>query len=318
MTTVGRPFPRVLHLLDAAAGGDPLRRVALDAAADQTLFARHLSDPILRWRAARDLRRFPADVVVAWGESAAEVARRTPAAARSLYRPAAGSRALALPWPGAIALADSPAQARRLQRGGWAESHVTILPPPVLFSATPPTRRDLGASGEDVLWLAAAEGDAASGLRAAVWAATILHVVDRAPPRRRTHRLLVVGDAPAHRLAKRFADQLGLPDLCIGVTQLAYPDVARLADAAVLLPSGPTGAYSAAVVAAVGLPAVVNARPEVGDALANRPNVRVVGELKPRVVAREMLRLETGAPRRAPRDDSAAAAAAWRRAIRRA
>ena len=315
MTPDGNRHPRVLHLTDAAADRDPLLGVALSADPASRVLARHLADPILRWRAARELRRRPADAVVAWGEAAAEVARRAPTAAGAFYRPGGAPRRLALPWAGARALADSPSQARRLRRAGWPASAVTVLPPPVLFDAPHLTRRDLGADAGDVLWLAAAEGDATAGLRAAVWAATILHVVDLAPPRRRRHRLVVVGDAHGHRLAKRFADQLGLAGLCLGVARFGYADVARLCDAAVLLPEGPTGAHSAAVVAAVGLPAVVNGRPELGDFLANRPGVRVVTSPKPRVVAREMLRLETGRPRGVPRDGRARDEAAWRRAL---
>ena len=309
---------RVLHLLDAEADADPLLRVALAASPGADVLARRLSDPVLRWRAARELRRRRAggaDVTVAWGEAAAEVARRTPALTRAIYRPGDAPRRLALPWAGTTAVADSAAQARRLQRVGWAQSNVVVIPPPVLFD-TALTRRDIGASADDFLWLAAAEGNAASGLRAAVWAATIAHVVERPPLGRRHHRLLVVGDGPAHRLAKRFADQLGLPGLCVGVARYEYADVARLADAAVLLPDGPTGARSAAVVAALGLPAVVNGRAEVREFLEGRANVRVVSDPKPRVIAREMLWLaESGALVRRPHPASEEPARSWNQVL---
>ena len=305
-----RPTP-ALHVLDADAPPDPLYAAV---GGDDATLVRRLGHPVLRWRAARDLRpRLDRDAVaVAWGEAAADVARRA-APRRSVYRPSSEARRLALPFAGATAAADCDDQARRLERIGWPASQVAVVAPPV--AATLELRRaDLSATADDVLWLAAAEREDVAGIRLAVWAATILHVVEAD---RRRHRLVVVGDGPAQRLAKRFADQLGQPGLCIGTNRFAYADVAPLADAAVLLPRGVGGAYSAAIVVANALPAVINDRPPVADALAARPNVRVVADPKPRVIVREMLRLSDSRPfaRLAPSElfsDQSAARQVWR------
>ena len=300
-----------LHLIDADAPADPLLRLVLTLSS--RVLRRRLSDPLLRWRATRDIRQIGAGQAVTWGEAAAELARRADVR-RCIYRPADGAARPALPWSSAVAVADCESAARRLRRAGWAASRVSVVPPPV-FADTAVSRREIGADADDYLWLLPSSPTDADGLRQAVWAAAIVHVIERG---RRRHRVVIPGDGPAQRLAVRFADQIGLVGLCVGVPRYDAASLAASCDAALLLPTRPGAAHAAAVIARTGLPTVIADQPEVVEVLSDRAGVRVAPERKPRVVARDMLSLSESHPLRRATDERfapEAVARTWHRVL---
>ncbi len=287
-------------MLDLSGEPDPLARLVMAEPAH--LLARRLDHPALAWRAASELRRQLSRPVVAWGERVFAVAAQA-GAMTGFYRPSESPRRLPPPVPGWRALAASGPQAKRLRAAGWAAAEVSLLAPPgePIGEESAPTRRSLEVDDADFVWLLAGESSGGAGLREAIWAATILHVVERG---QRRHRLLLSGDSPGHRRAKTFLDQLGLPELHITTTRWSYPSLTAVADAMLLLPHAGGGAWSASVAAWSGLPAVINRRPTVMEVLGDRPNVRIAPGDEPRMVVREMLRLAEVPASRAGTDNA--------------
>lgn len=286
-----------LHIVDIAGEIDPLAPLVIGDA--DAVWSRRLDRRVLQLRMSLDLRRRNTRHVVAWGERAYGVARA--AKAGGIYRPLPGDRAPA-PAAGWRIAAASRGELQRFAAAGWRE--LVIIPAPGVDlcarrgSALGLTRQALGIASDDYAWLLAGDASSDSGLRKAIWAGTVLHVLQRGT---RRHRLLLWGDSAVHQRARRFASQLGQPELCIATTRFPYHAMAGLADAAVLLPEAAGATWSSAVVALAGIPAVINTTPEIQQMLGRRSNVRTAADDQPRSTVREMLRLsEDETPRVEP------------------
>lgn len=291
-----------LHLIDLDSEIDPLAALVIDQRS--AVLARHLEHPVLSWRTSVQLLARPPGFIVAWGQRAFEVARSS-GARSGIYRPDPSTRPLHA-VPGWRAAASTQSELSRLTKAGWGAVDCFVAPPPgrdatVRSNFLPaPSRAELGIGADDFIWLLSGDGSKNTGLREAIWAGTLIHVMERA---RRPHRIMLWGDRPAHRRARSFIDQLGLPGLYITTTRYPYHKLAAVADAAILLPQGPSGAWSAAVVALAGLPAVINQRSEVQEVLGGRANVRTAPGGEVRLVVREMLHLSKEYPARTQPDE---------------
>jgi hypothetical protein len=284
-----------LHVIDAAGEIDPL--AALVIGQHDAVFARRIDRRGLQLRASLDLRRRRIQRVVAWGQPAYRVARA--AEMTGIYRLRAGDP-LPAPAAGWRVAANTSSELNGLLEAGWPDQCVVVRPPGVdLLPRRGVTadlrRRSLGIAEDDYVWLLAGDPSAGAGLREAIWAGTVLHVLQRG---NRRHRLLLWGDSIVQQRARRFANQLGLPELCFATTRYPYHAVARLADAAILLPKGAGATWSAAVVALAGMPAVINGAREIQEMLGRRTNVRTAWDAQPRSTVREMLWLSEAATAR--------------------
>lgn len=267
----------VLHLVDATEPADRLFAIAHESG---TVLRRRLDSGIVRLRTAADVRRRGAEIVVAWSPRALEVARLA-GTGRIVYRPPPAL--FRTPKGGVTTLCHGEAQASRL--GG----DKVILPSPIP-SAQPVPRDDLGVEENDFLWLLSSDGGPNAGLPTAIWAAALLYVLKRREGER--HRVILPGDGPRHRQARRFVDQLGLPEMTVPVTTIDPARLAATADATLLTPSGPCDPWPARLAAAAGLPAVVTDRPEVRSAFDEADDrVRVPTSELPRHITREMLKI---------------------------
>jgi hypothetical protein len=287
-------------LIDLDEAIDPLAALVVDRRS--TVLKGHFEHPALRGRAAAQLFRDAPAFVVAWGERAFDVARLG-GVRRGIYRPSSHRRPLppAPDWHGLVA---TRTQMQRLVQEGWSEHHLMVVSPPGIDTLPRGaggglTRAELDAAPDDFLWLLSGDAGSGSGLREAVWAGAIMHVMERD---RRIHRIVLWGNSPTQHGARRFADQLGLPPLPIRASSCSYHAAAQIVDAALLLPCD-YDAWSAAVVAHTGLPAVVNQHPAVQEVLGGRENVRTSPGDRTRLIVREMLALvESGAARSASDD----------------
>ncbi len=188
----------------------------------------------------------------------------------------------ARPTGGAVLLCHGNAQQERI--GGIS------MPAPVTVAEA--SRSDDGV----FRWLLSADAGPNSGLQSGVWAACLLYVLMRRQGQ--THRMLLApGDAPRLRQARRFADQLGLPDMIEPTHGLTYEEAAGRADAALLTPTGPCDPWPAHVAAATGLPIV-------STEVAEMQGSGFVSEtMLPRHITRAMLRLVESPERGEPSSD---------------
>lgn len=286
----------MVHLIDLAA---PTPRLLETVRGESEVIALSLETLPLRWRARRMLNGRHPETIVAWSFDALRVARRCNAPVIH-YRPLPD--VLTPPMHGVVAVmgvCHGETQRRRFARAGWNADDLIVMRDPV------PTRKaidreSIGATAEDFLWLLPADATLlagrAAGLRLAIWAGALLHVLERKRPWR--HRLVIPGDGVPQRVARRFMDQLGLPDLGLPVTTADAVDVATVADAVLLTPVGPCDPWPASLAKASGLPVVTTDRPEMLEILTGTPRVLVTPWRRPRLISQEMLKL-TGLSRAA-------------------
>jgi len=295
MSAVNNQSAWPLHIVDADDPDiDPLRAVVVEPSS--RVFRRALGCAALRWRASLELRRTFTRVAnrltVAWGWRGLETARSS-GVMHGVYRPAPAGERIAVPHGNWHLAATSTQQADDHVAAGWPRERCHVVHPPGRRDdgVKTPSRREHGIEDDDFVWLLAGDPGPNTGLRQAIWACTIAQVVERLA---RSHRVLAWGDDAHHRYASRFLDQLGLPELGVRVGQVAYARAAHLADAFVFLPTGPTGGLTTAVAALAGLPGVASDLPEVREAFGGCSNVKLLSDVQPRVVAREMLGLSSG------------------------
>ena len=263
--------------MDAAGPLDRLGRSVIDAG-DERVLRRRFDSPAARLRAAADVRRMGVRRVTAWSPRAFQVATSS-GVQHVTYRPPA--HVARVPDGADLILAHSDEQRRRL--GKAAETRVAPILPAVAIP-----RGELGVEEDDVLWLLSDDEGPTANLSLAVWAGAVQHVLMRREGRR--HRLVLHGDGPRLRRAKRFLDQLGLPDLGVpaGDGGASYEALAATADAALFTPNGLCDPWPALAANAAGLPVVTTNRPEVLATLRDA-DARVVKSFLPREVARAML-----------------------------
>ena len=232
-------------------------------------------------------------MVVAWSATALRAAR---GARVILHRPAPDATRAAT---GAdVTLCHSETQRARMARHNPSAA-LEVAPEPVLPADPSVDRVTLGVDESDFLWLLTPDTTAHGGQRLAAWAAALVHVLHRHADRR--HRLLIAGDDPAARSAKAFVNHLGLPRLATPVTTRPAEDLAAVADAVVLAPTGPCDPFAARLALAEGLPVASTRAAEVAEGVARQGVVVWSATARPRHLARAMIEAADAARAGVPR-----------------
>jgi glycosyltransferase involved in cell wall biosynthesis len=145
-------------------------------------------------------------------------------------------------------------------------------------------RQKLGLLPEDRVILAVGESTRAADREQAVWAASILHVLD---PR---HKLLLCGRGDRAGAAAELGRKLGQPKLVITVdpSSASYEELLSVADVGLLTASKPVAPLPVLLTLAAGVPVVATEGPTAREFL--RDAAAIVSPA-PRVIARELLRL---------------------------
>lgn len=260
--------------------------------------------PHLLW-AVLGLRRDGArefDLVHAWDQTALAAAVIA-GASRIVFTVPAGSR---LPeWLRRAAVrrearfvCTSPAEHAALAASAGvppAQCHL-IRPPlpapaaPVLDRAT--ARARLGVADDDFVMLAPGESTRAADHERAVWAGSILHVVDE------RYRVLLWGRGPRLGIAAGLGDKLRQPRLVVTAGPDArYEDLLPAADALLVTARAPVPTLPVAMAMSAGVPVVSVPRPELADVLADGVTALLVPSPAPRLIAQRVLdlRADSGA-----------------------
>ena len=241
-----------------------------------------------------------------------------------VYRPCV-TRERMTPDGAVLVLAHSDVQRERLIAAGQPAQQVRVVPSPVLDSPSTLTRKQLGLAEDDFAWLLTSETGPGGNLRLAVWIGTLIHVMFRdTDPGGRRHRLVLVGDSEQHRLARRFVDQTGLPQL--GVTfgsdrPADYVAAAKCCDGMLLMHNRPASAWPLRVGAAAGLKLLISGAPELREAAATVPEAAVAGidrlEVQPAVEAALKLVARPATPHGGAFDELRGVRERWQAALSR-
>jgi len=133
----------------------------------------------------------------------------------------------------------------------------------------PVLRAALGLSDSDHVLLAVGESTRAARHDHAVWAASILHVMDR------QQKLLLWGRGDGWGKAERLAKRLGHAELCVVAEQrlgkaLEFEELLPAADMALIAADGPIAPLPVAICMGAGLPIVATVTPVVSEMLEDR------------------------------------------------
>ncbi len=167
-------------------------------------------------------------------------------------------------------------------------------------------------------WLLADDAGPHADLSLAVWAGVLMYVLMRR--RGKTHRLVLpTGDAFRLRQARRFADQLGMPDLIEPWHDLPSDRAAARCDAALFTPKGPCDVRPIRLAALHGLPIAATASPDVREGAGEGSIIEASSRL-PRNVTQAMLKVadrhETPRPVPSAGIEANVARASWYAAVR--
>lgn len=151
-------------------------------------------------------------------------------------------------------------------------------------------RAQLGIAPDDYVLLACGESTSATAHQLAVWAASILHVLD---PK---HRLLLWGRGDHAAQTSRFAvktHQTGL--LTVAERELKrrvqFEELLPAADAVLVTAIDPAPTLPISICMASGLPIVAIAAPTIAELLEDRHTALLVGKPAPRLIAQRVLDL---------------------------
>ena len=302
---------RVLHLLDVAAGYETetaAQQLARDASGTFTVEARTIGrggtystsfSALLRLRRGRAVDGF--DLVHAFGARAmavASVASRRPI----VYSPDRFPRAGDVRWLRAVAsvrdvhvVAPTETMRRALVTRGLPFERSHLVRPGVDCSHIKRRRDDalrakLGFAPDDYVILAPGESTRAAAHSLAVWAASILHVLD---PK---YRLLLWGRGPLAHQTERFAHRTHQH----GLMEVAERELRRRApferlmsatDAVLVTAVEPEPTLPIAVCMAAALPIVALVTPTTSELLEDRHTALMVGRAAPRILAQRVLDL---------------------------
>ena len=302
---------RVLHLLDVAADHETetaARQLARDASKTFTVDARTIGrggtystvlSALLRLRRGREVDRF--DVIHAFGARAMTVA--TVATPRPIvFSPNRFPGARDVRWLRAVAavrdvhvVAPTEMMRRALVTRGLPFERCHLIRPGVDFAQVK-RRRDealrgaLGFAPDDYVILAPGESTRAAAHSLAVWAASILHVLD---PR---YRLLLWGRGPLVMQAERFAQRThkhGLMEVAQRELRRRVPfeQLMSATDAVLVTATEPAPTLPLAVCMAAALPIVALVTPTTSELLEDRHTALMVGRTAPRLLAQRVLDL---------------------------
>jgi glycosyltransferase involved in cell wall biosynthesis len=159
-------------------------------------------------------------------------------------------------------------------RHGVLADNCQLIRPGVEFGRArrrrdPALRAALGLSDEDHVLLAVGESTRAARHDHAVWAASILHVMDR------QQKLLLWGRGDGWRKAERLAKRVGHAELCVVAEQrlgraLEFEELLPAADMALIAADGPIAPLPVAICMGAGLPIVATVTPVVSEMLEDR------------------------------------------------
>lgn len=244
--------------------------------------------PQAAWR----LRR--ADVIVhAWDERAllaAALARPSAIAFSPATAPSSRSPWWLLPLltlRRADVIVGCESDRQSLVGQGLSQSQCHVIPPAIdlpRLEEGAPLRRKLDLKPDDRVILAVGESTRAADHERAVWAASILHVLD---PR---HKLLLWGRGDRATAAAELGRKLGQPNLVVtaDADSTCYEELLSIADVALLTASEPVAPLPVLLTMAAGVPVVAIegavAREYLADVLDAVPPA-------PRIIARHLLRL---------------------------
>jgi glycosyltransferase involved in cell wall biosynthesis len=255
----------------------------------------------LRW--LRDGRRY-FDVIHAWDFASARIAATARRAV--VFSPSEGLRPSEIWWlkwmtgnRGLRVVCAAEAYRSAFERAGIPRSQLHVAPPPVQVSEHARDlrlRQSLGLAPDDRVLLAPGESTRAAGHRYALWAASILHVLD---PR---WRLLVWGRGPQVQSLRNLAANFRQPRvLCMAEQTLGKPvsfeSLFAAADLALITPHGLAPSLPIQMCMAGGLPIVAAASPVIDDWL-NSQTAAIVPRLSPRLLAQRVLAMMEDEPQR--------------------
>lgn len=241
------------------------------------------------------------DLIHAWGERPLRVAAFG-SAAPIIYSPARFPGARTVRWLRAVMsvrdvniVCTTDTMRRVFVTGGVPIDRCHLIRPAV-DSGHGRTRDDLSlrgalgfASGDYVL-LAVGESTRAAAHEQAVWAASILYVLD---PR---YRLLLWGRGDASARTCRFAAKTGKAQIMRVASdrlrrEVQFDDLVRVADAGLITARGPVPTLPIAQCMAGGLPLVGVVNRTVSELLEDRHTALMVGKHSPRLLAQRVLDL---------------------------
>jgi len=218
-----------------------------------------------------------------------------------IFSPAQGLNASQLSWLKWMArhrdlqiVCPSEAHREAFVRSGFPEHqlHSALLPVQIsdVKARDESVRQSLGLAREDRVLLAPGESVRSAGHQYALWAASILHVLD---PR---WRLLVWGRGPQVRALQALAQKFEQPRvLCVAEQLLGrripFGSLLPASDLALITPSGLAPPLAIQMCVAAGLAMVASASPMTNELLRDQENAAVVPRLSPRLLAQRVLAL---------------------------
>ena len=255
----------------------------------------HSTRTFLNWR-----RQPPdADLIHAWGDAAlklAAVSTHRPI----FYSPMRFPTAQSIRWLRAISgyrdvtvIAPSETARRAFVQRGVPMERCHAVPPGVDFGRADRSRgrslrESLGFSAEDRVMLAVGESDRSADHARTLWAAVILHVLDR------KYRILLWGRGPLAGPVRRFAEKLQQPELFVVATDrlgssVRFDEIIGAADVGVVSPISPTPTLAIALCMAAGLPLVSATDSTICELLEDRHNALLTTTRAPRPIARRVM-----------------------------
>lgn len=319
---------RVLHLAPSSTDFQTRRSIeqlALGLGPEFTAevnFFRPHPQPRMLARLVRMLRkggRGAAEIIHAW-DGGSLLAATIANCSRIVYSPPAEMKPKSIRWLTAVGqhrpievVCGSATQRRILVEQGVPIGHCHLIRPGVVFSrfnrsAGGALRRELGFAETDCVMLAPGESTRAAAHRDAVWATSILHVLN---PK---YRLLLWGRGERVEACLRLAHQLRQPDLVIGAEgklgrEIPLEDLATAADIALVPAQSPVAVLPVCICMAAGLPIVSRVTYTVAEVLEDRHTALLVPRASARALAQRVLDLEQDASLRWRLKDAARAEA---------
>jgi glycosyltransferase involved in cell wall biosynthesis len=184
-----------------------------------------------------------------------------------------------------------------------------LIRPGVDFSRLKPKtdrglRAALGFEDTDQTILAVGESTAAADHRQAIWAGTIVNVLDRKT------RIILWGRGPLARDAARFAANLAQPEMLRLAEQhvgrsLDFEDLLPAADMAVVSATGSVATLPIAITMAAGVPIVAAVTSTVSELLEDRHTALMVPPAVPRLLGLRILQMREDAQLRWQLTDTA-------------
>jgi glycosyltransferase involved in cell wall biosynthesis len=305
-------MPRLLHLYDPHPDFQTQRAIEQLSAGLRADF--DVSSDRL-WSIGFRRQCQSADILHAWGLKSLTAAALT-RVPRLLFTPTDVPTPRQIRWLRAIlnyrdlhVICPTSTLRRALIERGIPLERCHLIRPGVDFSRLKPKtdrslRAALGFEEADQVILAVGESTPAADHRQAVWAGTIINVLDRKT------RMILWGRGPLAPDAARFAANLGQPKMLrlaernLG-RSLDFEDLLPAADMAVVSATGPVATLPIAITMAAGVPIVAAVTSTVSELLEDRHTALMVPPAVPRLLALRILQMREDAQLRWQLTDTA-------------